>query len=245
MANHIINTTPPDPFASDLRPVYVTNAPGNIINAQGIAAGIQAIVYMPTNIVIGNRITFHWGDKFVEKAYVGGNVPWVIDIKESFVTTEVLSDGTYDVIYDIIDNVGNQQSADPVVITVQGSTVTAPTLLAPTLPAGSYNIINQQSAQNNYTVTIPGGQPGIADGDTWKLYLRTSQYSGTEINLRQIDTGTIAGTAAIPVVVAYSFLQGYDGVFGDFYYEIDKPVGADLVSRTIRANIDTVPPGGF
>jgi len=107
-------------YSEGLRLVFVTNVkPGNVINKESIAAGVQAVVYPWPGTEPGNIYTLYWGDNKVQRAYSGDNFPWTVDIDKVFDPKQVFSDGVYAVFYEIRDNVGNVAECKPLDITVR------------------------------------------------------------------------------------------------------------------------------
>ncbi len=228
-------------FSPDLSKVYVTNAFNNIITPEAINSGIQAIVYFPPAISIGTVINLHWGAHSVQHVYTGGALVWVIDILASFISSQVLSNGAYLIWYTLLDPFGNISGAEPIEVTVRNSPFSTPTLLRPLLPAGLYNTINLATATAGVSITIPGGQPDIVTGDRYRAYLVTSTYAGTRLNSVMFGIGIATPNVNITVPIPFNNLQGYNGVYGDIYYEIyNNAAGKLLTSFTTRAIIDTV-----
>ncbi|XBS69266.1 hypothetical protein ABK905_22875 [Acerihabitans sp. KWT182] len=231
-------------YSEGLRPVYITNLqPGNVLDERSIEAGVQAIVYPWVGTEPGNLYTLYWGDKRVQRAYDGGNFPWVVDIGKIFNPHEVFSNGSYEVFYELSDNVGNVAECKPEKVHVKVESNRLPTLLKPTLPKHLNDIINREAAKAGVEVTIPGGQSEIKRDDRYRLYLDTKSYLGVPIKHKLIKQGQVENEAPIVVPIPYADLQGYNGVYGDFYYEIlrddDKP---SLISHVTQVVIDTVVP---
>ncbi|WP_413736990.1 hypothetical protein ACL2XP_02425 [Sodalis sp. RH21] len=165
----------------------------------------------------------------------------MIDILASFISAQVLSNGAYLIWYTLLDPFGNISGAEPIEVTVRNSPFSTPTLLRPLLPAGLYNTINLATATAGVSITIPGGQPDIVTGDRYRAYLVTSTYSGTRLNSVMFGIGIATPNVNITVPIPFNNLQGYNGVYGDIYYEIyNNAAGKLLTSFTTRAIIDTV-----
>ncbi|WP_413736989.1 hypothetical protein ACL2XP_02420 [Sodalis sp. RH21] len=236
-------------YSIDFRRIYITNAPSNNlgitkIDANSIKAGIQAVVYYPVDINIGNIINFHWENFTLQKIYTGVDTAWVINVQEVFIPAQVLSNGRYKVWYTIQDNVSNIMGSFPLSVEVTGSPYTQPVLLRPALPDNPYGIINQAAALAGTRVVIPGGQAQLALNDICYINLVTSTFNGAYV--RSIALGSIPVTTLgvnLEITVPYAALQGYDGAYGDFYYEAVKQNAQRYLSFSTRAIIDTVPPG--
>ncbi|TKI04851.1 Ig-like domain-containing protein [Martelella alba] len=231
-------------YSEGLTPPRVINLkPGDIIDKESIAAGVQVVVYPWENIKQGNVATLYWGDNFAQRAFDGHNFPWVADIAKIFPGDKVLHDGIYRVFYEAIDNVGNIAESKPITVKVIDNPVINPTLLKPLLPAALHNVINLAAAKTGVEITLPGAQPEIGPCAQYRLFLDTRTYQGGLIKHTLIQSGEIRNNKNVVVTVGYPDLQGYDGVNGAFYYDIVNEDGAPaLRSYAAQVIIDTVAP---
>ncbi|WP_413736988.1 Ig-like domain-containing protein [Sodalis sp. RH21] len=210
-------------YSSALRPAYITNlAPGNIINDRSIAAGVQAIIYIPDSVLPGNIITLFWGAKSVQRAYNGDNFPWIIDIAEVFDDADILSNGDYLVFYSLSDNVGNTADAKPLEIKVRCSPAAVPTLLAPLVPTEHQGLVNISDTAADMNIIIPGDQPAVAVDDDYRLILVIKNPRGKTIRSTTVKEGKFGDAADIAIPVNLKELQGYDTASGQFFYEISR-----------------------
>ncbi len=250
-------------FTTGSPTTHVSNASDGVIDQYDINAGIQATIPLQAGLTAGNVVRFFWGSRILERTLeyneagqlVG--LPWIINIKTTFPTASVLSNGQYRVFYAITDDynfeTSNTRTSAPRTITVQGSSVTPSTLAAPILnPLTLNNRINLLAAFGNPFLHIPAS-PSLVSGGTYSVFLiaRPNSPSANVPISRTVASNlnipATATTMGIDVLMTYAsgVLLGIDNSEGDFYYTVNPggtPPGPQAASRHLLVEIDTVAP---
>lgn len=217
-------------------------------NAYSIRNGIEAMIYLPPNIQPGSQVTFYWGSFSYKRGYNGGPLFMVFAIADLFEPSLALVNGTYAAWYTIQDIAGNLVAPYPQIVYVADSPYTVRSLLAPILP---YTGINLERALAGVNVTIPAAaQPELLNWQLIRVYLNIVTYGGQLLKTVLVGTKPLSVPLQdITQLVNSNDLLGYDGVYGDFYYEAlarrnnTGPAPVSLLSLITRVYIDTVAPG--
>lgn len=226
--------------------VLVPNAiDDGILDEYDIAQGVQAMIRPYLNAQPGDLIRFYWGNSSLSRFYDGSNLPWIIDVSNSFNPLDVLSDGIYIIRYEIHDIFNNISYSAPKTIEVIGGYRVLPTLPRPQLANIIGDTINLDMAIEGVLIIIPTSPFEIKPGDTYIVELKVSTLAGESIGLPiEINKGTIINNnQEVIYTIPLSKLEGFDNVKGEFYYKIIKPgIIHALLSHSTDVFIDTVPP---
>ncbi|HEY0210402.1 hypothetical protein [Acerihabitans sp.] len=232
-------------FYASLLPVRVNGlTTQNVLTGSVIKQGVQALIYRPVVLAIGDVFTFYWGSFKTQRFYDGTNIPWVIDIS-GLVDVEVdLVDGTYLVYYEVESQNGFFPST-PLLLAIEGSPYSISTLAPPTLPHIPDNRITYNAAVQGVVVQIPGNQPNIANGDHYRITLALSTYAGVPIRSTVVAQGDVTNsTAGTNAMITYFYLRELSGVNGSISYSIiDRVTNVVNQSYITRVLINTVVPG--
>lgn len=199
---------------------------GDILTGDAIRQGVQALIVRPITLEIGDNLTFYWNRFSTNKYYNGTNIPWVIDLNDFdlFDPSINLIDGEHRVYYVLRNEAGTFPST-PLIITVVGSPYSAPTFEPPTLPDIPDNRIGYNDAVAGVRILIPGGQPGIQNGDGFAITLALRSYANVPIRTFTVASGSIldamGGTIA---VINYADLRNLNNVIGRITYRVTNPI---------------------
>ncbi|MFA3763136.1 Ig-like domain-containing protein [Yersinia sp. 2466 StPb PI] len=235
----------------DFRPVRILNAtpvPGTnnyTINGGQISNGITAIIYLP-----GTEDQFiaelHWGTQAAALLINPTDLTKTFNITNAAAFTQgvVLSDGPHTIYYTIEDQLNNPTPSVSQIVTVSGSPLQGPTLLAPSLlPPTLYNLINVAALDEDISVSIPADQ--VLAGETATIFLRLLTLSGIQKETKNLGTvNGAAGPDPITLVLDNASLTDIQASRGDIYYQ--KTVGSQtFTSVSRRITVDTVSPSTF
>ncbi|WP_410012615.1 hypothetical protein [Sodalis sp. C49] len=232
-------------FNASLLPVRVNGlTTQNVLPGSVIKQGVQALIYRPVVLAIGDVFTFYWGSFKTQRFYDGTNIPWVIDISGLVDAGVDLVDGTYLVYYEVESQNGFFPST-PLLLAIEGSPYSLPTLAAPTLPYISDYRITYNAAVQGVIVQIPGGQPNVSNGDHYRITLALSTYAGVPIRSTVVAEGDVTNsTVGTNATINYFNLRELSGVNGSISYSIiNRITNAVSVSNITRVLINTVLPG--
>ncbi|MGE4723110.1 Ig-like domain-containing protein [Yersinia enterocolitica] len=233
-----------DPSFRPVRILNATSVPGTndyTINGGQINSGITAIVYLP-GVEDQFIVELHWGTAAAALLINPTDLTKTFNITSAaFTQGAVLSDGPHAVHYLIEDEDFNQTSSVPQTVTVSGSPLQGPTLLAPSLlPPTLYNLINVAALDEEISVSIPTGQ--VLAGETATIFLRLLTLTG--VPKETINLGLVTGPDPAALVLDNTLLTGIQASRGELYYQ--KTVGIQtFTSVNRRVTVDTVSPSTF
>lgn len=251
-------------YSSTLAAPVVPQAIDGTLTEKQINGTVQAMVKRHTdNPAEGDLYAFYWGRSVISRFddSTSDTFPWIINIKNDFLATEVLADGDYSVYYTITDPAQNVSYSVPLAITVTGGTYANPLYDAPEFPYIADNTINYDDvADGGVQVKVPLPQSqeskgaNIYAGNTITLHMRvfdknykteiiaTKDVATYVVTKEDIDKKTILIT--LPKDVITDNKETFDDVRGQFWYTLSGtgsvPVSGS--SFTKRLIIDTVPP---
>ncbi|MFP1722613.1 hypothetical protein ACLEEB_05530 [Lonsdalea quercina] len=250
-------------YSDDLSAPIVPQAKNGILTEKEVNGTVQAMVLRHTDDpVAGDLYNFYWGKNAISRFDDGTSdtFPWIINIKNDFSATEVLSDGDYTVYYTITDLAQNITYSQPLAITVTGGTYINPLYDAPEFSDISNNTINYDDVDPETGVTAYVILPQSSDdaviyaNNIITLYMRVfdKNYKTEIIPSKAISTHTVTddeiSDKKIPLEIPKDAIMDskdtFDDVRGQFWYTVtgtgSVAVAGSSFTKTVI--IDTVPP---
>lgn len=208
--------------------------------------GVQALIPIYADMMVGQTVTFHWGeaDKTSFIVTEAEHPPFVIDVS-SEMSPDCLKDGSYAVYYVAVDHAGNETKSSTINLTVSDSGSAVPTLSAADVPeADPY--INISDASDGVIVNI--SYPSMVAGDVvtyfWTGFDSASrQITGTEATeAYTVVDGDTTVSFTVPMESFYPNGKGYEG-HAEVYYTVTTAEDNILeLSDTRTCLVDTVAP---
>lgn len=251
-------------YSSELTAPVVPQAKNGILTEKEVNSTVQAMIVRHTDDpAVGDLYNFYWGRNAISRFDDGTSdtFPWVINIKNDFMATEVLADGDYTVYYTVTDLAQNVSYSVPLAITVTGGTYVNPLYDAPEFQEISDNTINYDDVAGGWvSVKVPLPQSRESEGavifagNTITLYMRvfdknykteiiaTKAVATYIVTQADIDSSSILVT--LPEEMITDSKDTFDDVRGQFWYTVAGmgSVSVSGSSFTKSMIIDTVPP---
>lgn len=249
-------------YSSDLAAPIVPQAKNGILTEKEVNGTVQAMVVRHTDDpVVGDLYDFYWGKNSISRYDDGTSdtFPWIVNIKNDFSATEVLSDGDYTVYYTITDLAQNVSYSKPQAITVTGGTYINPLYDAPVFPDITDNTINYDDVSEKGVVVevlLPqtSDDADIFASNIITLYMRVfdKNYKTEIIATKAVATHTVTEAEIkdntipfyLPKTAIVDSKDTFDDVRGQFWYTVTGTgsVSVSGSSFTKTLIIDTVPP---